>query len=118
MGNPRKANGNARRKAVAWLRSQGLECAECHRPIDYSLPARDPMAFEVDECVPVSRYWCRAWNDQRKCWAGPYQSAEQAALAVENLRATHRICNERKGNALPGERKAANAAIVKSRSSY
>lgn len=100
---------------MAWLRSQGLECAECHRPIDYALPARDPMAFECDECVPVSRYWMRAWNDQRGCWAGPYQSAEQAAVAHENLRATHRVCNERKGNRLPAERAAKSRPVFRSR---
>ena len=51
----RYANGHARRQIRAWLRAQGLPCHICGRPIDYDLPAGDPMSFEVDEMVPVSR---------------------------------------------------------------
>lgn len=77
--NPRTRNGNARRKAVAWLRAQGRPCWICEvmgRPpaIDYSLPARHPMSFECDELVPVSR------------GGSPTDHA--------NLAATHRACNE------------------------
>ena len=58
-GNPRRANGAARRKTVAWLRAQHRGCWICREfgrddTIDYSLPAGHPMSFECDEIVPVS----------------------------------------------------------------
>lgn len=74
----RYSNGNARRKLRAWLRSQGLPCHLCGRPIDYSLPPGHPMSFEVDEIVPVSK------------GGSPYDRG--------NVAAAHRICNERRGN--------------------
>lgn len=79
----RYANGHARRQVRAWLRAQGLPCAICGRPIDYSLPAGDPMSFEVDEIVPVSR------------GGSPIDRA--------NVQPAHRICNEKKGNRMAGE---------------
>ena len=74
----RYANGNARRKVRAWLKAQGLPCHICGRPIDYSLPAGDPMSFEVDEVVPVSR--------------------GGSPIDRGNVAPAHRICNERRGN--------------------
>lgn len=76
--NPRNANGAARRKLRAWLKAQGRPCHICGRPIDYSLPAGDPMSFEVDEIVPVSK------------GGSPLDRA--------NVDAAHRICNQRRGN--------------------
>jgi hypothetical protein len=55
--------------------------------IDYSLPPGHPWCFEVDELVPVSRYWL-----------GGYESAEQCALDYGNLGAAHRCCNQWRGN--------------------
>ena len=79
MSSPsRYSNGNARRQIRAWLRAQGRPCALCGRPIDYDLPAGDPMSFEVDEIVPVSK------------GGSPIDRA--------NLAPAHRICNERRGN--------------------
>lgn len=46
--------------------------------IDYSLPARHPLSFEVDELVPVSK------------GGDP--------LSRSNVDATHRCCNEWRGN--------------------
>lgn len=77
-GNPRYANGAARRKVRSWLKAQGLPCALCGRPIDYSLPARDPWSFEVDEIVPVS------------LGGSPYDKG--------NVQPAHRICNEKRSN--------------------
>ena len=74
----RYANGNARRKVRAWLKAQGLPCHICGRPIDYSLPAGDPMSFEVDEVVPVSR--------------------GGSPIDRGNVAPAHRVCNERRGN--------------------
>lgn len=84
--NPRRSNGNARNKLSKWLRSQGLPCALCGQPIDYSLPAGHPLSFEVDEIHPVSR-----WREFG------YASATAAALDRDNVQPAHRICNERAG---------------------
>lgn len=73
-------NGSRRRKLRARLRAQGLPCAICGRPIDYDLPAGDPLSFEADEIVPVSL------GGDELDWA--------------NLQPAHRICNQRKGNRL------------------
>lgn len=76
--NIRSSNGNARRKVRAWLKAQGNPCHLCGGAIDYSLPAGDPMSFEVDEIVPVSK------------GGSPFDTG--------NVAAAHRICNERRGN--------------------
>lgn len=83
MSNPRYANGAARRKVRARLKAEGRGCWICRafgRPdaIDYDLPARHPLAFEVDELIPVSK--------------------GGAVLEYGNLDATHRRCNEWRGN--------------------
>lgn len=61
-------------------------------PIDYSLPAGDPMSFEVDEIVPVSK------------GGDP--------LDRGNVAAAHRICNQRRGNAMPGSGKSAPPIVT------
>ena len=76
--NPRTANGHARRQVREWLKDQGLPCHICGMAIDYSLPAGDPMSFEVDEIVPVSKGGSP--TDKR------------------NVAPAHRICNQRRGN--------------------
>lgn len=75
---PRTANGHRRRQLRRWLAAQGGPCALCGGEIDYTLPAGHPLAFEVDEIVPVSR------------GGDP--------LDRDNVQPAHRICNERKGN--------------------
>ena len=90
--NPRHSNGNARRKLAARLRHEGRGCWICRafgRPdaIDYDLPARHPLAFEVDELTPVS-----LWRE------GGYESPTECALDYDNVDATHRRCNEWRGN--------------------
>lgn len=76
--NPRYSNGARRRAIRARWEAIGAPCALCGRPIDYDLPAGHPMAFEVDEVVPVSR------------GGDP--------LDFANTQPAHRICNQRKGN--------------------
>lgn len=81
--NPRSKNGTARRKLRMWLKAQGRPCWICKafgRPseIDYSLPARHPWSFEVDELVPVSK------------GGDP--------LDRNNVDAAHRACNQWRGN--------------------
>ena len=81
--NPRRANGAARDKVRARLKAEGRGCWICRafgRPdaINYDLPAGHPLAFEVDELVPVSK--------------------GGSPLEYSNLDATHRRCNEWRGN--------------------
>lgn len=75
---PRQSNGAARRAVRKWLCDQRLPCAICGQPIDYSLPAGDPWSFECDEIVPVS------------LGGSPFDR--------DNVQATHRICNQKRGN--------------------
>ena len=89
--NPRYANG-ARRRAIRdrW-RAVGDPCHICGKPIDYSLGfvtdpmtgkrRMHPMAFVVDEVVPVSK------------GGDP--------LDFANTQPAHWVCNSRKGD---GER--------------
>lgn len=89
------ANGNARRRLREAVRSMGLPCAICGRPIDYSLPAGDPWSYELDEVVPVSR--------------------GGSELDPSNVQPTHRICNERKGNRMANDQGAKGLAVRRSR---
>lgn len=96
MANPRYANGSARRKLRAWLKAQGRPCHICGQAIDYSLPAGDPLSFEVDEIVPVSK------------GGDP--------LDRSNVAAAHRICNQRRGNRDIGQKQStASAPVITSR---
>lgn len=85
--NPRRTNGNRRNKLVARVKARQDPCGICGKPIDYSLPHEDPMSFELDEIIPVSKYWL-----------GGYQTPQQCALDPNNVQASHKICNRRKGN--------------------
>ena len=83
MSNPRTANGHARKQLRKWLAAQERPCWICAafgRPaaIDYTLPAKHPGAFEVDELVPVS------------LGGDP--------LDPLNVDAAHRRCNQWRGN--------------------
>lgn len=81
MGQSRyAANGHRRRRLRARLAALGLPCAICGDPIDYSLPAGDPAAFEVDEDLPCS--------------------LGGSELDWDNLQPAHRLCNRLKGNRL------------------
>ena len=91
--NPRYANGSARRKLRDRWKAIGAPCGICGRPIDYSLGFvtdmstgkrhMHPMAFVVDEIVPVSK------------GGDP--------LRWENTQPAHWICNERKGDGTRGK---------------
>lgn len=103
-GNPRQANGSARRKLAARLRSEQRGCWICRafgRPdaIDYSLPHMHPGAFVVDELKPVSR-----WREFG------YASPTQAALDYSNVDAAHRACNGWRSNRTVAEVLAIAAA--------
>lgn len=77
MSNLRYKNGRRRRQIRARHQAIGAPCALCGKPINYELPAGHPMAFEVDEIIPVSR------------GGSPIEWA--------NTQATHRSCNQSKG---------------------
>lgn len=91
--NPRRSNSSRRNKLVQRVKARQDPCGICGKPIDYSLPWNDPMAFELDEIIPVSKYW-----------VGGYESAEQCALDPNNVQASHRLCNRRKGNKILAQR--------------
>lgn len=105
-GNPRNSNGHARRELRRRVGAMGLPCHICGGPIDYSLPAGHPMAYELDELRPVSR-----WREFG------YPSAAAAALDPGNVAPSHRSCNQRRGNKMPSEqaRLARLAPIARSR---
>jgi len=91
-GDPRRANGSARNKNRRRLRAEGRPCWICREfgrtgIIDYSLPHLHPMAFEVDELCPVSK-----WRE------GGYSSPEACANDYANLAAAHRCCNQWRSN--------------------
>jgi len=71
--NVRSANGSRRKAARAAVIARGDPCWICGLPINYSLPAGNPEAAEVDELVPVS------------LGGSPYDQ--------HNLAAAHRCCN-------------------------
>ena len=76
--NPRYRNYLARVALRNRVKAMGLPCALCGRPIDYTLPAGDPMSYELDEIIPVS------------LGGDP--------LDLDNVQPAHRICNQRKSN--------------------
>lgn len=75
--NPRRTNSTRRNDLRARVAAEGLPCHLCGCPIDYTLPHGHPMAYELDEIVPVSR------------GGSPYDRA--------NVAPAHRICNQRRG---------------------
>lgn len=76
--NPRREHAGKRDKLRARVAAEGLPCHLCGKPIDYSLPAGHPMAYELDEIIPVSR--------------------GGSPIDRENVAPAHRICNQRRGN--------------------
>ena len=88
----RPGTGRRYRKMAGRLRSMGLPCWLCGKPIRYDLPAQHPMAFEYDHYYPASRWREFGYASQRECIHDP-----------NNGRASHRICNERRQNSMPWE---------------
>ena len=96
--NPRRANGARRDAILSRWRAIGDPCHLCGKPIDYSLGFvvdkatgkrhMHPMAFVVDEIVPVSK------------GGDP--------LDFSNTQPAHWICNARKGD---GARKRASLPL-------
>jgi 5-methylcytosine-specific restriction endonuclease McrA len=84
MGNPRYANGAKRRAIRQWVLSTQDICGICGQPVDKTLKTPHPMSPEVDEIIPISK------------GGSPYERS--------NVQLAHRICNQRKGNKMPGRK--------------
>ena len=95
--NARRSNSTLRNKQRAYWKARGLPCGICGQAIDYSLGyikdpltgkrRMHPMAFVIDEIIPVSR-----WRE------GGYSSPEACAQDISNQRPAHYICNARRGD--------------------
>lgn len=70
--NPRRRAG--RDALVRRVRALGQPCWICGLPIDVTLPAGHPLAFELDELVPVSK--------------------GGSPVNFENCKGAHRACNQ------------------------
>ena len=77
---------------VGRLRSMGLPCWLCGRPIRYDLPSGHPLGYEYDHYYPASRWREFGYGSQAECIHDP-----------SNGRPSHRICNEIRQNSMPGE---------------
>ncbi len=69
----------AYRRLVLRVRNEERDCWLCGGPIDPKLTFPHPFSFAADHVLPASKY--------------PHLS-----MSRSNLRATHRICNARKGD--------------------
>lgn len=92
MGNPRNANGSARRALRRRVAAMRAPCWICGLDIDYGLPARHPDSYELDELVPVSKGGdpldpANVAPAHRRC--NQWRSAKSVA-AVERTRAAAR----------------------------
>lgn len=105
--NPRNANGHKRRTLRARVLAEETHCGICGHRVDKSLTTSPgehgprcggncagcvphPLRAEVDEILPVSR--------------------GGSPIARDNVRLTHRICNQRRGD---GRTERVNAAATK-----
>jgi 5-methylcytosine-specific restriction endonuclease McrA len=68
-------NTTQRDRDRATIRRTGAGCHICGQSIDYTLKSPDPMSFEVDHLVPLSK---------------------GGADDLTNKAAAHRICNSKK----------------------
>lgn len=87
--NPRRANGSRRTALRRMILATQDHCAICGQPVDVTLPPGLDASPEVDEIIPVSR------------GGDP--------LDPTNLQLTHRLCNRRKSNHMPGDGDAPQA---------
>lgn len=88
----RPGTGRRYRKLAGRMRSLGLPCWLCGRPINYDLPSRHPMGYEYDHYYPASRWAEFGYPSQYACIHDP-----------ANGRPSHRVCNEIRQNKMPWE---------------
>lgn len=75
-GKPRSPRNDALRKRYrVHAKRLGLPCAICAEPIDYGTPSPDPMSFEADHIIPLSKGGADEWGA---------------------LQPSHRVCNRAK----------------------
>lgn len=134
MSANRYANGARRRALVARVRAIGEPCHICGLPIPPDVPPGTPLAFELDELVPVSKggspidpanvapshRCCNAWRGNKPMDRVAYIRAEvrerfgpwPSALAfVEGARAVLRGANGRVGQAPVRHPKRSSGAL-------
>lgn len=78
MSSSRYSNGHRRRELVKRVKARGLPCWICGLPIPPDAPSGSPLAFELDELVPVSK--------------------GGSPIDPENVAGAHRCCNQWRGN--------------------
>ena len=61
MGNAPR-NDALRKRYRVHARRLGLACALCEQPIDYSVSSPDPLSFEADHIVPLSKGGADKWD--------------------------------------------------------
>ena len=83
--NPRVANGHRRRQLRAQVLAEEDHCWLCGKFVNKDLPHGLPDSPELDEVIPVSR------------GGSPYDRA--------NIRLACRLCNQRRGNGMRGQRR-------------
>ena len=99
--NPRRSNGHRRDQIRARIKAQGMPCAICGQPIDYSAPYRlrdgsiNPYSYVVDEIVPVSK------------GGDP--------LDIRNCQPAHYRCNAKRGDRMISEPQKMGEEIPHSR---
>lgn len=76
--NPRRANSTRRNEVVRRVLREETTCHLCGRPVDKTLGPGKPGSPEADEIIPVSR------------GGNPFDR--------DNIRLSHRLCNQRRGN--------------------
>lgn len=96
--NARRANGTRRNRLLKRLRAEQRPCWICGLPIDYSAPAGNPLAFECDELVPVSK------------GGSPFDPA--------NVDAAHRCCNNWRRTKAPARVREVARLVVARFGSY
>ena len=72
------------------LRAQGGPCGLCRKAIDYDLPHSHPMSFQAHHVIPLNR----GGQD-----------------VLENKVSSHRTCNRRQSDRLPGEERASDVKL-------
>lgn len=88
----RMTNGTRYKALKRSLRAKGLPCWICGGTIRYDLPPGHPLSFEYDHYFPVKRWREFGYPSEYACTHDP-----------DNGRPSHRICNQLRGTAMPGE---------------
>ena len=75
MATQQPRNDALRKRYRVHAKRLSLPCALCTQPIDYSIPSPDPLSFEADHIVPLSKGGTDEWA---------------------SLQPSHRVCNRAK----------------------